>query len=164
MSGDGGGGRRSFSTGVSRVVAAPASARDALATAYEQARTAVRVGRHLHGAGALAHFDGLGVLRLLSLIPDGHEVDAFVEETLRELASLDDPEAVDLRRTLRVLLDHNLNVAEAARELHFHYNTLRYRIGKLERTLGPFTHDAGLRLDLMLALQVVGLREDVRRW
>lgn len=164
VSGDGGGGRRSFSTGVSRVVGDPASARDALATAYEQARTAVRVGRHLHGAGALAHFDGLGVLRLLSLIPDGHEIDAFVDETLRELAPLDDPEASDLRRTLRVLLDHNLNVAEAARELHFHYNTLRYRIGKLERTLGPFTSDAGLRLDLMLALQVVGLREDVRRW
>lgn len=146
--------RRTFSTGISRTVTTPS----ALPEAYEQAVKAVRVGRQLHGAGAQAHFDQLGVYRLLSLVSDPAELHAFVRETLGELAGEREPEAVDLRRTLQVLLETNLNVAETARRLHFHYNTLRYRIGKLERMLGPFTEDAHLRLNLTLALHVLRMR------
>ncbi|KAB2343042.1 PucR family transcriptional regulator [Actinomadura rudentiformis] len=146
--------RRTFSTGISRTVGSPA----ALPEAYEQAVKAVRVGRQLHGSGARAHFDQLGVYRLLSLVSDPEELHAFVRETLGELAGDDEAELVDLRRTLQVLLETNLNVAETARRLHFHYNTLRYRIGKLERMLGPFTEDAHLRLNLTLALHVLRMR------
>lgn len=145
---------RTFSTGVSRAAVTPSG----LPAAYEQAVRAVRVGRQLHGGGAVAHFDQLGVFRLLSLVGDTAELHAFVKETLGELAGEDDAEAVDLRRTLQVLLETNLNVAETARRLHFHYNTLRYRIGKLERVLGPFTEDAHLRLNLTLALHVLKMR------
>lgn len=154
VSGDGGGGRRSFATGVSRPVDDPEQIPDA----YEQARRAVHVGRRLHGPGAVAHFDALGTFRLLSLVRDPAELRGFVAETLGSLASDDDPEATDLRRTLQVLLDTNLNVAEAARRLFVHYNTLRYRIGKLERLLGPFPTDPDLRLDLALALKVLQMR------
>jgi purine catabolism regulator len=154
VAGNGGGGRRSFSTGVSRRVTSP----EQLPAAYEQARKALHVGRQMQGPGAVAHFDGLGVFRLLSLIPDSAELREFMTETLGDLADRDDPDAVDLRHTLQVLLETNLNVAETARRLHFHYNTLRYRIAKLERTLGPFTSDSTLRLNLLLALQVLRMR------
>jgi purine catabolism regulator len=151
---DGGGGRRSFSLGVSRPAAGPVE----LPTAYEQARKAVQIGRRLHGAGARTSFESLGVHRLLSLIPDAAELRDFVRETLGELAR-ETAEAGDLRHTLAVLLDTNCNVAEAARRLHFHYNTLRYRIDKLERLVGPFTNEAARRLDLALALRVLELRD-----
>jgi PucR family transcriptional regulator, purine catabolism regulatory protein len=158
--GDGGGGRRSFGTGVSRVAPRP----DGVPRAYEQARTAVRVGRRVQGPGAFAHFDGLGVFRLLSLVPDDTELRAFAEETLGPLAraggsAAEQQESGDLRQTLEVLLDANLNVAQAARQLHFHYNTLRYRIAKLERMLGPFGEDPQLRLSLQLALQILRMHE-----
>ncbi|MEU0565668.1 PucR family transcriptional regulator ligand-binding domain-containing protein [Nonomuraea sp. NPDC005983] len=143
-----------FSTGTSR----PSPGVDTLPEAYSQALKAARVGRQLHGPGAVAHFDQLGVYRLLSLVNDTDELHAFVRETLGPLASDDDAENADLRRTLQVLLETNLNVAETARRLHFHYNTLRYRIGKLERLLGSFTEDPHLRLNLTLALHVLRMR------
>lgn len=153
--GDGGGGRRRFAAGVSR----PVSRVVELPAAYEQARRASVAGRRLYGPSAVVHFDDLGVFRLLSLIEDPGELDRFVEETLKELADPASADAATLRETLQVLLDTNLNVAETARELHFHYNTLRYRIGKIERAVGRFTKDPHLRLDLALALRVVALRE-----
>ncbi|MEV0229388.1 PucR family transcriptional regulator ligand-binding domain-containing protein [Nonomuraea sp. NPDC050786] len=143
-----------FSTGTSR----PSPGAETLPEAYSQALKAARVGRQLHGPGAVAHFDQLGVYRLLSLVNDTEELHAFVRETLGPLAFDDDAENADLRRTLQVLLETNLNVAETARRLHFHYNTLRYRIGKLERLLGNFTDDPHLRLNLTLALHVLRMR------
>jgi purine catabolism regulator len=154
VSGDGGGGRRSFSTGISRPISSP----DELPGAYEQARKAVSVGRQMAGPSALTHFDGLGIFRLLTLVPDTAELRSFAAEALGELIANDTPENADLRMTLSVLLDTNLNVAETARILHFHYNTLRYRIVKLERMLGPFTTDPNLRLTLSIALLVVQMR------
>ena len=156
VAGDRGGGRRSFCAGVSRLVTEPTSA-DGIAVGYLQARKAVAVGRRVHGHGSVSHFDSLGVHRLLSLVPDTAELKSFATEVLGELTA-DNPEAADLRYTLQTLLDTNLNVAETARLLHFHYNTLRYRIGKLERIVGPFSTDANLRLDVALALQIVQMR------
>jgi DNA-binding PucR family transcriptional regulator len=153
VSSDGGVGRRSFSLGVSRV----AGTAQGLPLAYGQARKAIGIGRRLSGRGARASFDRLGVHRLISLIPDQAELRGFVDEVLGELAA-DTGDNADLRHTLAVLLETNCNVAESARRLHFHYNTLRYRIGKLERTVGPFMTTAPLRLDLSLALRVLEMR------
>jgi purine catabolism regulator len=154
ISGIGGGGRRTFSTGVSRPIDSVAD----LPQAYDEALSAVSVGRQLHGDSAVTHFDGLGVFRLLALIPDSADLRRFVDESLGALAADDSPENVDLRRTLSILIDTNMNVAETARQLFFHYNTLRYRIVKLEKMLGPFTTDPQLRLKLALALKVHQMR------
>jgi PucR family transcriptional regulator, purine catabolism regulatory protein len=125
--------------------------------AYDQAVRALTIGRRIHGPGAAAHFDDLGAYRVLSLIEDQAELQAFADEVLGELAA-DTDTAADLRRTMQALLDSGGNVAEAARRLHFHYNTLRYRIEKLESVVGPFTTDARVRLDVQLALLVRSMR------
>lgn len=147
--GRGGGGRRTFATGISRTITDLTH----LPRAYSEARKAVQVGRRLHGTQSITHFDALGVFRLLSQVEDRAELASFVTETLGPLADDSSEDAEDLRTTLTVLLDNNLNVASTARALHFHYNSLRYRIGKLERLLGPFTTDPRLRFAIMLALQ-----------
>ncbi|MFA9430347.1 PucR family transcriptional regulator [Egicoccus sp. AB-alg2] len=130
-----------------------------VAQAYDQASRAVTLGREIAGRGAVTHFDDLGAYRLLALVEDREELHAFAREVLGELAD-DTDTTSDLRRTLQALLDTGGNVAEAARRLHFHYNTLRYRIEKLESILGPFMTDARRRLDVQLALLILRLRQD----
>ena len=148
--GDRGGGRRPFSVGVSRLVPGLGGLPDG----YLQARRATDVGRRVNGGGSTTWFDRLGVHRLLALVPDAGEVEDFAADVLGELAGPGE-EAATLRATLQVLLDTNLNVAEAARLQFFHYNTMRYRVSKLERMLGPFTSDPHLRLNIAVALQAL---------
>jgi PucR family transcriptional regulator, purine catabolism regulatory protein len=148
---------RSVGGTVSAGLSRPVTEVTDIARAYEQASRALTIGRRVHGDGAVAHFDDLGVYRVLSLVEDDAELRSFAEEVLGDLAA-DDATAADLRRTLQALLDTGGNVAEAARQLHFHYNTLRYRIDKLESMVGPFTTDARVRLDVQLALLVLAMR------
>lgn len=152
VAGDKGGGRRPFSVGVSRVAGSLAE----LPGAYAQARRAVEVGRRVRGTGSTTFFDQLGLHRLIALIPEDEngELRSFVRDVLGPLAQ-STPEAADLRETLQVLLDTNFNVAEAARLQFFHYNTMRYRVSKLERLLGPLSTDPHLRLDVAVALRVL---------
>jgi PucR family transcriptional regulator, purine catabolism regulatory protein len=150
VAGDRGGGRRPFSVGVSRVARSLAELPDA----YAQARRTVQVGRRIHGTGSTTFFDQLGVHRLIALVPDVDELRAFAHDVLGPVGE-PTPEAADLRATLRILLDTNFNVAEAARLQFFHYNTMRYRVGKLERLLGPLSSDPHLRLDVAVALRVL---------
>ena len=154
VAGDKGGGRRPFSVGVSRRV----TSLEEMPEAYAQACRAVQVGRRVHGGASTTFFDQLGVHRLIALVPDAAELRVFTRDVLGPLAE-DTTEARDLRETLRILLDTNFNVAEAARLQFFHYNTLRYRVGKLERLLGPLSSDPDLRLDVAVALRVLELHD-----
>ncbi|MCZ4080023.1 PucR family transcriptional regulator ligand-binding domain-containing protein [Rhodococcus sp. H36-A4] len=151
--GDGGGGRQPFAVGISR----PCTSVEDIPGIYGQARTALKVGRQIYGTWAVTAFDDLGVFRLLSLVENDDELTSFTKETLHELTE-QTVEAQDMRKTLEMLLATNINIAETARNLHFHYNTLRYRVVKLEKILGPFTERPDLRLDLSLALKIMAMR------
>ena len=144
---------RAYGTSVSVGMSRPVAQVLDIPRAYDQAITALRVGRRLRGGGVASHFNELGVNRILSLVEDQEELSSFAQEVLGELAG-DSERVSDLRRTLEVLLETNVNVAESARRLHYHYNTLRFRIEKIEQIVGPFRDDAQLRLNVHLALVI----------
>lgn len=144
-----------FSLGVSRVV----NSQEGLPRAYEDAKVAFRAGLRAEGPGHLASFDNLGLFRILSLVEDRAELREFVADTMKGLLTLDRAECNDLLLTLEVLLASNMNTASAARKLFFHYNTIRYRIRKLENLLGPFVTDSRLALQIGVALQVMTMFE-----
>ncbi|WP_158546653.1 PucR family transcriptional regulator [Halopolyspora algeriensis] len=148
VAGDRGGGRRPFSVGASRRT----EGLHDLPEAYMQARRALDVARRTSEGSTIMHFDELGLHRLIALIDRTEELRTYVVDVLGPLAE-DTEEAAGLRTTLQTLLDTNFNLAQAARELFFHYNTLRYRLSKLERLLGPLTTNPRLRLNVAVALQ-----------
>jgi PucR family transcriptional regulator, purine catabolism regulatory protein len=145
---------RSYAVGVSQVGAGPLD----IPRLYEEARVALQVGQRLNGSGAVTNFAGLGLYRLISNVSQA-ELRAFVHDTLGPVLDLPEPARSDLLKSLAVLASTRFNVAESARILHYHYNTMRYRVTKLERMLGEFADDAAATLRIGVALEVLRMYE-----
>ncbi len=145
---------RVYSVGVSQVGAGPLD----IPRLYEEARVALQVGQRLAGSGAVTNFAGLGLYRLISHVSQA-ELRAFVHDTLGPVLDLPEPTRSDLLKSLAVLSSTRFNVAESARVLHYHYNTMRYRVTKLERLLGDFAGDAAATLRIGVALEILRMYE-----
>jgi purine catabolism regulator len=122
--------------------------------ALRQADVAARAGRRRPAPARPCSFDGLGALGLVlaaSADENGAEV---VGHVLAPIDRLPNREAEPLLATLRALVEKDMSLAEAARTLPCHYNTVRHRVRRLEELLGSFTKDADLRLNIVLALRL----------
>ena len=146
--------RQVYSVGVSQVSDRP----EDIPRLYEEARVALQVGRRLSGSGAVTGFGGLGLYRLINNVSRA-ELQAFIHDTLGPVLDLPEPARTDMLRTLAVFFDARFNLAESARLLHYHYNTMRYRVSKLERLLGGFSDDAHAGLRIGVALQILRMYE-----
>ena len=145
---------RAYSVGVSQVGTGPLD----IPRRYEEARVALQVGQRLAGAGAVTDYAGLGLYRLIGNVSQA-ELRAFVHDTLGPVLDLPEPARSDLLKSLAVLSSTRFNVAEAARVLHYHYNTMRYRVTKLERMLGEFADDPAATLRIGVALEILRMYE-----
>ncbi|HEX8102994.1 MAG TPA: helix-turn-helix domain-containing protein, partial [Solirubrobacteraceae bacterium] len=121
------------------------------------ARRAVAVLR-LALDGGLDEKDSAGLVRAdehLAALLLHADATLAAELARRRLAPLDGlAPAVRARQeaTLRAWLDHQGNVPAAARALHVHPQTVRYRLAQLREAFGPALEDPRARFELLLAL------------
>ncbi len=130
-----------------------------LSRSYREARRALGLARKLGLADRPVLFERLGLFRLLTILADEFPAEArtFVDETLGKLVEYDRENRSDLVETLRVALESNLNVSEAAERLHVHRNTLLYRLRRVEEISGWNLENPDSRLALHLAVKLYGL-------
>jgi purine catabolism regulator len=140
--------------GAGRPVADPLD----LATSLREAALAFDVGRWQEGAGASRLFDDLGVERLLLSSPEA-DLDGFVDQTLGPLLEYDRSYEGELVATLQAWIDTR-SVAETARRVFAHYNTIRKRLERIEELLGPVLADSRRLLDLAVALRLLDRSQD----
>jgi carbohydrate diacid regulator len=104
-----------------------------MSTAYQNATTAVKIGRIFYGEEHVFYYSKLGLGRLIYQLPmDLCEL--FLQEVLGENTDLDFDE--ETLTTINQLFENNLNISETARQLYIHRNTLVYRLERIEKKLG----------------------------
>jgi PucR family transcriptional regulator, purine catabolism regulatory protein len=122
---------------------------------FREAQQALEIGRRLFGEGRLHSFSRLGIYRLLFYLNDHSELDDFYYETLGPLLNNDSTYVETLEGFFRC----NGNLSEMARSMHFHRNSLLYRLNRIESLLGRSLEDPELRLSLQVALKIHHLKK-----
>jgi purine catabolism regulator len=136
------------SIGVGRRVGAP----NLLPRSFAEASRAVDVGRWAKGRHVTEVFDELGLERLLSSTPMD-DLAEFVQQAIGPLVAHDRANGTELVETLAVWLETR-NMAEAARRMYVHYNTLKNRLERIEAVIGPVLTDAARALECEVAIYV----------
>ena len=120
---------------------------------YKENALALEVGKLFHSDKKVYPNDKLGVARLIKDIPLEtckkfiHEI--FGEDTSRIL----DRETLNIVNTF---IKNHLNIAETARQLHMHRNTLLFRLEKIELATGLDLRNFEDALTFRIATMIVG--------
>jgi PucR family transcriptional regulator, purine catabolism regulatory protein len=140
------------SVNVSIGVGRRASTPQLLPRSFAEASRAVEVGRWAKGRHVTEIFDQLGLERLLAATPTD-DLAEFVQQAIGALVRHDRANDTDLLDTLAVWLETR-NMAEAARRMYVHYNTLKNRLDRIEAIIGPIISDAAHALECEVAIYV----------
>lgn len=121
---------------------------------YQQAKTALKLARHLKREGCVCFYSELGIYKLLDKIKDDAYVEKFSEDCLKKLLFYDLSNNSDLYKTLEELVRYNWNLKETAENMYVHYNTMKKRYHKIQEILGVSFENPGVKMEVEFAVKI----------
>lgn len=122
-----------------------------LSLCHWEAQLALKTAQN-KGGNCFFPFDRLGILRLLYSGDPHREVGRFVEETLQGLLTQPEPHRQELLETLACYFKNLGNQRRMAQDLYLHYNTVAYRLKRIQELTGRTLRHPEDRMQLELAL------------
>ena len=119
---------------------------------YAQAQEGLELMREDTGGDVIARWHEMGIYKLLHSLKDNPDADKFVQRYLGPLIC--DEHNHVLLKTLLSLVDNNWNIKKTSDSLAVHYNTMKYRCGKIFDVLGIDTSLSEDRLNIMIAAKL----------
>lgn len=107
------------------------------ANSYDEAKLALDVG-HLRGKkNCIIFYSDLGIYKFLYEINVDNKAEGrdLVEEALMPLIKYDKQHDTELYQTLTKIVEKDWNLLRTSEALHFHYNTVKYRLRRIEEIL-----------------------------
>lgn len=123
---------------------------------FGEARRAVSVGEKVWGSGGAYHYENLGVYQILSMIEPTDEVEQFFA-AIDKLLDYENESRMELVQTLETYFACKGNVRKVSEKLYAHYNTVLYRLERIQQITGVQLEDPAGRLHLQVALQMARL-------
>lgn len=113
----------------------------------------VRIGKSITSK-EIVTYDELGIFKILSQDYLNDELEDFYSTTLKPLVDYDNKKSTELIRTLEFYFKNNGNLTRISKDLFTHYNTVLYRITRINEITGMNLEDPHNRLNLEIALKI----------
>ena len=120
---------------------------------FQDAIRAVRIGKVISSKNIIT-YDELGIFKILSQDFLNHELEDFYDTTLKKLVDYDEKKSTELILTLTSYFKNNGNLTRISEELFTHYNTILYRVKRIEEITGLNLDDPSERLNLEIAIKI----------
>lgn len=120
-----------------------------LRKSYEDAKSALEIGKKIWGPGRNYHITDVGMFVALSSKIAYERKCELAFQILGPIFS-----EKDLYKTVNVFLENDMNLSEASKNLHLHRNTLIYRLDKIKKAVAldprKFSDAVQIKLGLLL--------------
>lgn len=126
---------------------------------YKEALTAFKVAAMEEGGLGVRSYESLGIFRLLAVLAEHQELEAFMTDYIRPITDYDDLYRSNLLKTLQYYLDAGCSVRKASQKMFVHYNTAAYRLSLIETLTGKPLSDPVHRLALHVGVQIQQLSQ-----
>ncbi|MEW9082827.1 PucR family transcriptional regulator [Caldanaerobacter subterraneus] len=120
---------------------------------FSDAVRAIRTGKKLTNKKIIT-FDELGIFKILAQDTLANELEDFYKATLKKLEDYDNKKSTELLKTLEAYFMFNGNLSKISEHLYTHYNTVLYRINRIEEITGMRLDNPNDRLNLEIALKI----------
>ena len=114
---------------------------------------------HIHARQEPIFWREIGAFRQICSFAASAESEDFCRSMLGQVIAYDKMHRSNLLTTLAAIESCNYNLTLAANKLFFHYNTIKYRYGKIQELLEGDLKESAFRFDLSCALRVHAVRE-----
>lgn len=125
---------------------------------YSQAKRAINVANKLKKDKQIYFFEELGVYKLLYKI-NTEEKNSFLENSIIPLLNYDKAHNTELLKTLRAFFEENGNLTNVAKKIYIHYNTVHYRLQRIEKITGLSLDNPDDKLNLEIALKMLNFSD-----
>lgn len=124
---------------------------------YEQAKQALGIGKLLNKDDNVFLYDDLYMYDLLSILNRNANLKDFCHPGIEKIIKYDNDNGTDYYKTLFEYLMGSANMAQVAKKLHIHRNTLYHRINKISEITDLNLDDGDDYLKILLSFKIIEL-------
>lgn len=122
---------------------------------YQEAKSAVKIGKRLNVNDKILFYRQLGIYRLLGSFYNSPEAREFCDLSIGKLKQHDARYGTELFKTLICINDAGWNLKNASGKMFVHYNTMKYRYKKIEEILNTSLENSEERFNISMAIKLM---------